>query len=84
MTPTEFRDARGVLGHRWGLDRPLTLSEFGRVLRLGGDRPAVSVRDYERGKTTVSGPLSLAVELMLAGARPARLQEILYPEEADL
>src|SRR5438067_10032370 len=45
MTPDEFRDARGKLGHAWGLGRPLTLTEFGRVLRLGGVRPDQSVRD---------------------------------------
>lgn len=77
MTAAQFRDARGTLGHRWGLGRPLTLAEFGRVLRLGGDRPGVSVRDYERGKTQVSGPLSLAVELMLRGAVPPTLGQII-------
>jgi hypothetical protein len=59
------------------LGRPLTLTEFGRVLRLGGVRPDQSVRDYERGKTAVSGPLSLLIELMLAGAQPANLKSIL-------
>ena len=73
MTAAEFRDARGRLGHLWGLGRPLTLTEFGRVLRLGGVRPDQSVRDYERGKTAVSGPLSLLIELLLAGARPRDL-----------
>lgn len=77
MTALEFRDARGELGFAWGLDRPLTLSEFGRVLRLGGVRPDQSVRDYERGKTQVSGPLSLLVELLLAGARPKGLARII-------
>lgn len=77
MTAGEFRDARGALGLKWGLGRPLTLTEFGRVLRLGGVRPDQSVRDYERGKTAVSGPLSLLIELLLAGAKPERLDSIL-------
>lgn len=81
MTPLEFRDARGQLGHKWGLGRPLTLTEFGRVLRLGGVRPDQSVRDYERGKTQVSGPLSLLVELLLAGAKPKGLNAILKPAD---
>jgi hypothetical protein len=72
---TDIRAARGKLGKLWGLDRPLTYTEMGRVLRLGGVRPDQSVRDYERGKTAVSGPLSLAIELMLAGARPKDLAE---------
>lgn len=79
MTGLEFRDARGQLGHNWGLGRPLTLTEFGRVLRLGGVRPDQSVRDYERGKTQVSGPLSLLIELLLAGAKPKNLALILWP-----
>lgn len=79
MTPEEFRDARGALGLQWGLGRPLTLTEFGRVLRLGGVRPDQSVRDYERGKTPISGPLSQLIELLLAGAKPARLDAILKP-----
>lgn len=57
----------------WGLGRPLTFAEMGRVLRLGGVRPDQSIRDYERGKTAVSGPLSLALEAMLSGWRPADL-----------
>jgi hypothetical protein len=77
MTGEEFKTARGELGHKWGLGRPLTLTEFGRVLRLGGVRPDQSVRDYERGKTAVSGPLSLLIELMLAGAQPANLKSLL-------
>lgn len=71
MNASDFRDARGRLGYLWGFGRPLTQSEFGRVLRLGGVRPDHSIRDYERGKTRVSGPLSLLVELMLAGAVPS-------------
>lgn len=77
LTGIEFRDARGKLGKMWGLNRPLTLTEFGRVLRLGGVRPDQSVRDYERGKTQVSGPMSLLIELLLAGAKPEGLDSIL-------
>ncbi len=64
MTPEEFRAARGVLGQR-NLGRPYTMHEFGRILRLEGEHPGDSVRDYERGRTKISGPLSLAIDLML-------------------
>lgn len=70
MTGDELRDARGVLGERWGFGRPLYCSELGRALRLGGKDPGESIRDYERGHTRVSGPMSVAVEMMLAGAEP--------------
>ena len=70
MTPAALRDARATLGHLWGLNRPLHMSEMGRALRLGGRDPGASIRDYERGRTGISGPISVAVEMMLAGARP--------------
>lgn len=70
MTPDDLRAARARLGDLWGLGRDLTRSEMGRALRLGGKNPDDSIRDYERGKTRISGPMSVAVEMMLAGARP--------------
>jgi hypothetical protein len=70
MNPIELHDARRTLGEMWGLDRPLTMAEMGRVLRLGGKDPGVSIRDYEAGKTAISGPLSLVLALLLEGAEP--------------
>lgn len=69
MTPEQMRDARRKLGEAWGLGRPLTMSEMGSALRLKGKDPGNSIRDYETGKTTISGPLSVAIDLMLTGAR---------------
>ena len=68
MNGKQIRDARGTLGFAWGLGRPLRASEFGRVLRLQGRDPGRSVLDWESGKAPVSGPVSVAVELMLGGA----------------
>lgn len=70
MTPEQLYDARATLGRMWGLARPLKASELGRALRLGGQKPGESIRDYERGKTSISGPVSVAVDMMLAGALP--------------
>lgn len=70
MTGLELHAARATLGRLWGLGRPLHMSELGRALRLGGRDPGASIRDYERGKTKVSGPMSVAVEMMLRGALP--------------
>jgi hypothetical protein len=70
MTGEQLHEARRTLGLLWGLGRPLHASELGRALRLGGRDPGESVRDYERGKTKISGPMSVAVEMMLAGALP--------------
>ena len=70
MTPDQLRDARAALGQMWGHNRPLHLVELGRALRLQGRDVGASVRAWERGHTTISGPVSVAVEAMLAGFRP--------------
>lgn len=62
--------ARATLGELWGKGRPLHASEMGRACRLGGRDPGASIRDYERGKTTISGPLSALIELYLKGVLP--------------
>lgn len=76
MTPDDLREARTTLATNWGLDSPLTLEEMGRCLKLRGLSPGASVRDYERGKTAISGPLEVAVLGLLASPEP--------PEWADL
>lgn len=70
MTPDELYASRATLGQLWNKGRPLHASELGRALRLGGRDPGASIRDYERGKTPISGPLSVAVQMMLGGAIP--------------
>lgn len=73
MTGQGLHHARRTLGEMWGFGRPLTMFEMARALRLTGSDPAATIRDYESGKKPVSGPISVAVELMLGGARPAHL-----------
>jgi hypothetical protein len=70
MTPDDLKAARVTLGNMWGKGRPLFCSDLGRALRLGGADPGQSIRDYERGTTRISGPISVAVEMMLRGALP--------------
>lgn len=70
MNGEQLRDARSRLGDLWNLGRPLQMSELGRALRLSGADPGQSIRDYERGATRISGPVSVAVEMMLNGALP--------------
>lgn len=81
MTAEELYAARRTLGETWGLGRPLTLEEMARILRLSGRDPGASLRDYERRKTTISGPLSLAVELLLAGGRTAEVDQLVAAAE---
>jgi hypothetical protein len=70
MEGKDIWEARQVLGELWGLDRNVTWEELGRALRLAGNDVAQSVRDYERGKTTISGPVSVCLDLFVAGVLP--------------
>ena len=82
MTGDDMRNARETLGVMWGLDRELKMAELARALRLGGRDPGANIRDYERGKTSISGPISVAVEMMLAGATPPDDMAIITKREA--
>ena len=70
MRPEAVREARSRLGDLWGLGRPLRASELARALRLKGRDPGQTVLRWESGKAPVSGPASVAIEMMLAGATP--------------
>lgn len=67
MTPADLKAARKKLGQLYGLDRAVLSDEMGRLLRLSGKDPGQAVHDYERGKTTISGPISLCIDLLLEG-----------------
>lgn len=69
MNRDQLIAARAKLGKMAGLDRPLHKSELGRALRLQGRDPGQSVNDWER-KGAITGPASVAIEMMLAGAEP--------------
>lgn len=69
MTGDELKRARATLGQMWGLGRALHGSELGRALRLSGRDPGATVYDWER-RDKISGPVSVAVEMMLKGALP--------------
>jgi hypothetical protein len=74
MTGKDIRKARATLGKLWGLDRPLYASELARALRLQGRDPGATVLAWESG-TPISGPVSVAIEMMLGGAKPPTLRE---------
>lgn len=69
MTRDHLIAARAKLGKLAGLDRPLHKSELGRALRLQGRDVGATVNDWER-RGTITGPASVAIEMMLAGAEP--------------
>lgn len=68
MTGEELRAAREALGFAWGKGRPLTMLEMGRACGLKGG--GNGIRDYERGKTVIRGPLAILVSLYLRGEVP--------------
>jgi hypothetical protein len=69
MTRDQLIAAREKLGKMAGLDRPLHASELGRAIRLKGQRPGDTVMEWQQ-RGTISGPASVAIEMMLAGAPP--------------
>ena len=84
MNGHDIRQARTTLGKLWGIGRALHCAELGRALRLSGADVGQSIRDYERGTTKVSGPMSAALDMMLNGSPPADpLEAILTRERAD-
>lgn len=58
MSPLEFRAARIALG--------LNQREMAEALRLSGE---ATIRSWESGRRPVSGPASVAIELMLKHGR---------------
>jgi hypothetical protein len=75
VTGQELFEARATLGMLWGLGKPLGPNELARALRLGKNG-AARILEMERGTRAMSGPVSVAVEAMLAGFRPQDKGEI--------
>jgi hypothetical protein len=79
MNGEDMTAARYRLGIIWRLGRPVSHSELGRILRLGANDVGAAVRDYERGKSRITGPIAVALLMMLAGAIPP--DEIPTPDD---
>jgi DNA-binding transcriptional regulator YiaG len=58
MRPLEIRAARLALG--------MNQREFAEALRVSGE---ATVRSWESGRRAISGPATVAIELMLKGAK---------------
>lgn len=74
----DIHEARGVLGDRWGLGRPLSYAELARALAMagsGGD----TVRSWEDGSREITGPAAVAIGLMLDGGIPRTIEQIVRP-----
>jgi hypothetical protein len=76
MTGNEIRDARVTLGELYRLGRPLHAVELARLLGLPGRDPGRTIRAYELDKYPVPGPISVAIEMMCAGATPPTFDQV--------
>lgn len=69
LTRFELHTARTVIiPEAWGRDA-LSLSEMERALGLQ-PRGGATVRDMERGKFAITGPITRVVEAMVQGFKP--------------
>lgn len=70
MTGADLQRARARLGHLWGLESGLSVTELSDALGFPRDNGPTLVADCEAGTRAVGGPMSLAVDLMLSGGLP--------------
>lgn len=75
--------ARAKLGRLWGLDRDLTRAELARALDLspvhGGGFVSKLEIDDESRRATLTGPVRVAIQLMLDGGVPDTMSSVVKP-----
>lgn len=75
-------DAMATLGQMWGLERPLTNSEMARALKLGGPKgiwPGSHISKLVHCESTLTGPIEVAIGMMLDGAVPRSIASVVKP-----
>jgi hypothetical protein len=72
-------DARQELGDLWGFDRALTRAELGRALDLSPKFGGSHISKLEKGLTNLSGPIKVAMFMMLDGALPYTMSGVIKP-----
>lgn len=78
-SPLDVAQVRTDLGLLWGLDRALSRAELARALDLSPKYGGSHISKLEAGKTTLSGPIEVALRMMLAGARPHTMDGVIKP-----
>lgn len=78
-TPLNIADVRVRLGSIWGLDRPLTKQELGRALALSAKYGGEHIAKWESGKSPVSSTAEVALRMMLNGAKPHTMDDVILP-----
>jgi hypothetical protein len=79
MSDLDIVQVRKDLGEKWGLGRPITKQELGRALALSPKYGGEHIAKIEAGKTTVSGPVEVAIRMMLKGAKPHTMADVIKP-----
>jgi hypothetical protein len=77
--PLDIADVRVRLGGVWGLDRDVTKRELARALHLSPKYGDEHVAKMENHKTAISGPIDVALRMMLAGAKPPTMADVIKP-----
>lgn len=75
----DISEVRQALGALWGLDRSLSRAELARALDLSPKFGGSHVSKLERGIATLSGPIEVSIRMMLAGARPHTMDDVIKP-----
>lgn len=78
-TPLNIADVRVRLGDIWGLGRPLTKQELGRALALSPKYGGEHVAKWESDKAPVSSTAEVAIRMMLNGAKPHTMEDVILP-----
>jgi hypothetical protein len=77
--PLDIADVRVRLGDIWGLNRPLTKQELGRALALSPKYGGEHIAKLEHGKANVPGTMEVALRMMLKGAKPHTMDDVIVP-----
>lgn len=82
--PFSVTQARADLGRMWGLERDLTRAELARALDLspvhgGSHISKLELPEGNARKATLTGPIEVAIRMMLNGAVPHTADKIVKP-----
>lgn len=77
--PMSMAEIREALGKRWGLKRALTRTELARALNLSGKNGGDYISRLEKDDKALTGPAEAAVRMMLAGAIPHTMDNVVKP-----
>lgn len=77
--PLDIAAVRVRLGEIWGLNRPITKQELGRALSLSPKYGGEHIAKWENHKSPVSGTAEVAIRMMLKGAKPHTMDDVIVP-----